>query len=197
MSQLPSGGFGPDFVVPFDGPALAACRARSRKGWGLSATSCLLTTASMALILLGPGAGPRWFAVIAAVLGGLALLLATMMLMTYAGGRGWTEVSDEVAMRFDHDALWLAGDIVYPWTQVDGLSVRTSMGQRMLNIDLVEGATPDRPVVVGADAAPFSRLNRLFGMRGPRLHPSTLAIPVEAIDAVARFYSAGRVGVRA
>jgi hypothetical protein len=197
MSQPASAGFGPEFVVPFDGRALAACRARSRKSWQMTATSCLLSTAAMALVLFGPGAAPRWLAVTGAVVAVLALLLGAMMLVAYAGGRGWTGVPDEVAMRFDHDTLWLAGDIVYPWAQVAGLSVRTSMRQRLLHVDLVPGAKPDRPVVVGADAGPFSRLNRLFGLRGPRLHPSTLAVPVEAIDAAVRFYSAGRVGVRA
>lgn len=107
--------------------------------------------------------------------------------------KGWkTQPASFEAMRLTDDGLAI-GKAYYPWEAVMGFTITGNLRRPQLVLGLQMGVKPDLPVTVGFEEAEAGkRFARLFGVRGPRVHPGTLAIPLPELDRVLQYYSQGR-----
>ncbi|WP_328996321.1 hypothetical protein OG394_16880 [Kribbella sp. NBC_01245] len=176
----------------FDPPALWAQRAKILKLNRFGAWVWLVLGLASLPVRVVPSIMDRsWGFAIAGGLLSLAMLgLSASYFLILRRCKVWkTPPASFEAMRLTDEGLTI-GRFYYPWAAVMSFTI-TRRPQLVLGLQM--GVKPDLPVTVGFEEAEAGkRLMRLFGVRGPRVHPATLAIPLAELDRVLQYYSQGR-----
>ncbi|ADB33241.1 hypothetical protein Kfla_4201 [Kribbella flavida DSM 17836] len=169
----------------------------------------IVTAPVLILPIAAVAAGFRSLETVAYVVAfaGLAMPLVAVAAMVWAAvwrTRRWSRTQPPAV------ALWLTFDGIgvgapgitraafYSWSDVVGFRLcRPFLAPRELILDLHHTVRPDEPVHLGIEEIEYNiELRRLLGIRGPRFVLETLAVDLPSLDAMAAFYSGGRVRVR-
>lgn len=180
------------YSVLFDPQALWAQRAKVLKVNRLGAWAWLVLGLAGIPVRVVPSIMDRsWgFAITGGLLSLAMLGLSLSYFLILRRCNVWkTPPASFEAMRLTDEGLTV-GRAHYPWAAVMSFTI-TRRPQLVLGLQM--GVKPDLPVTVGFEEAEAGkRLLRLFGVRGPRVHPGTLAIPLPELDRVLQYYSQGR-----
>ncbi|MFC0622986.1 hypothetical protein [Kribbella deserti] len=184
------------YSVLFDPQALWAQRAHLLKrnrfaAWGWLA----LGVVGLPVRVIPAARGGSWGFAIAGIVLALAMLgLSASYFVILRRCQAWrTPPASFEALRLTDEGLTV-GKAYYPWEAVTGFTLAGNLRRPRIVLGLQLGVKPDLPVTVGLEEAEAGlRWMRLFGVRGPRLLPGTLATPLLELDQALQHYSQGRV----
>jgi hypothetical protein len=182
--------------ISFDPTALWHQRAQVLKRNRLGAWAWLvLGVLSLPVRVIPSLLDGSWgFAIAGGVLSVAMLGLSASYFLILRRCRGWkTPPASFEALLLADDGLTI-GRAHYPWDAVTGFTLAGNLRMPRLVLGLQLGVKPDLPVTVGFEEADTGlRCVRLFGVRGPRVLPGTLAIHLPDLDRALQQYSQGRV----